>query len=126
MKNYEKPIAEVLLFRLAEVRMVPRISIGEGTDDNYAKKHNGSGDWDGDTFFNFDTKENPWPVVEGFTGNGFYLNPGAPNGRRLRRTPPQRKRSVSSHITGNPPMPTWPDSSSPALPLSPKTKSAKN
>ena len=45
MKNYEKPIAEVLLFRLAEVRMVPR---GEGTDDNYAKKHNGSGDWDGD------------------------------------------------------------------------------
>ena len=44
MKNYEKPIAEVLLFRLAEVRMVPRIS----TDDNYAKKHNGSGDWDGD------------------------------------------------------------------------------
>lgn len=48
MKNYEKPIAEVLLFRLAEVRMVPRISIGEGTDDNYIKKHNGSGDWDGD------------------------------------------------------------------------------
>lgn len=52
MKNYEKPIAEVLLFRLAEVRMVPRISIVEGTDDNYAdnyaKKHNGSGDWDGD------------------------------------------------------------------------------
>lgn len=48
VKNYEKPIAEVLLFRLAEVRMVPRISIGEGTDDNYAKKHNGSGDWDGD------------------------------------------------------------------------------
>lgn len=47
-ENYEKPIAEVLLFRLAEVRMVPRISIGEGTDDNYAKKHNGSGDWDGD------------------------------------------------------------------------------
>ena len=51
----------------------------------FAKQTNGNwahytGDWDGDTFFNFDTKENPWPVVEGFTGNGFYLNPGAPNG----------------------------------------------
>ena len=48
MKNYEKPIAEVLLFRLAEVRIFPKISIVGATDDNYAKKHNGSGDWDGD------------------------------------------------------------------------------
>ena len=48
MKKYEKPIAEILLFRLAEVRMVPRVSLSEGTDDNYAKKHNGSGVWDGD------------------------------------------------------------------------------
>lgn len=46
MKNYEKPIAEVLLFRLAEVRMVPRISIGEGTDDNYGKRN--GGDMNGD------------------------------------------------------------------------------
>lgn len=51
----------------------------------FAKQADGSwvhytGDWDDDTFFNFDTKENPWPIVEGFTGNGFYLNPGAPNG----------------------------------------------
>ena len=46
MKIYEKPVAEVLLFRLAEVRMGPRISIGEGTDDNYGKRN--SGDMNGD------------------------------------------------------------------------------
>ena len=46
MKIYEKPVAEVLLFRLAEVRMVPRISIGEGTDGNYGKRN--SGDMNGD------------------------------------------------------------------------------
>ena len=46
MKIYEKPVAEVLLFRLAEVRMVPRISIGEGTDDNDGKRN--SGDMNGD------------------------------------------------------------------------------
>ena len=51
MKNYEKPIAEVLLFRLAEVRMVPRISIDEGTDDNYSLRKRGKrndGDMNGD------------------------------------------------------------------------------
>lgn len=51
MKKYEKPIAEVLLFRLAEVRMVPRISIGEGTDDNYSMRNRGKrndGDMNGD------------------------------------------------------------------------------
>lgn len=46
MKNYEKPIAEVLLFRLAEVRMVTRVSLNEGTDDNYGKKN--GGDTNGD------------------------------------------------------------------------------
>ena len=49
MKNYEKPIAEVLLFRLAEVRMVPRVSIGEGTD--YSMRNRGKrsdGDMNGD------------------------------------------------------------------------------
>ena len=51
MKIYEKPIAEVLLFRLAEVRMVPRVSIGEGTDDNYSLRKRGKrndGDMNGD------------------------------------------------------------------------------
>lgn len=37
MKKYEKPIAEVLMFRLEDVRMVPRFSKGEGTDDDYAR-----------------------------------------------------------------------------------------
>lgn len=32
MKKYEKPIAEVLMFRLEDVRMVPRFSKGEGDD----------------------------------------------------------------------------------------------
>lgn len=44
MKNYEKPVAEVLLFRLAEVRMIPRLSIGEGVDS----QNSGSGDNNGD------------------------------------------------------------------------------
>ena len=51
MKNYEKPIAEVLLFRLAEVRMVPLIRIGEGNDDNYSMRNRGKrndGDMNGD------------------------------------------------------------------------------
>ena len=46
LHNYKKPIAEVHLYRLAEVRMVPRISIGEGTDDNYGKRN--GGDMNGD------------------------------------------------------------------------------
>ncbi len=37
MKKYEKPIAEVLMFRLEDVRMVPRLSKTEGTDDDYAR-----------------------------------------------------------------------------------------
>lgn len=62
-----------------------QVVVKGGQGPMFAKQTNGNwvhytGDWDGDTFFNFDTKENPWPVVEGFTGNGFYLNPGAPNG----------------------------------------------
>ena len=51
MKNYEKPIAEVLLFRLAEVRMVPRISLGEGTGTDYSLRKRGKkndGDMNGD------------------------------------------------------------------------------
>lgn len=46
MKNYEKPVAEVLLFRLAEVRMIPRHSIAEGVD---TQSNDGSGDNDGDS-----------------------------------------------------------------------------
>ena len=62
-----------------------QVVVKGGQGPMFGKQTNGNwvhytGDWDGDTFFNFDTKENPWPVVEGFTGNGFYLNPGAPNG----------------------------------------------
>lgn len=48
MKNYRKPIAEILLFRLAEVRMVTRISIGEGTDTDVGGSGNKSGDQNGD------------------------------------------------------------------------------
>lgn len=49
MKNYEKPIAEVLLFRLAKVRMVTRISLGEGTDYSLRKRgKKNDGDMNGD------------------------------------------------------------------------------
>ncbi len=44
MKNYEKPVAEVLLFRLAEVRMIPRYSRTDGNDSR-----SGNGDRDGDS-----------------------------------------------------------------------------
>ena len=46
MKNYEKPIAEILMFRLAEVRMVGRKSYGDGTDT--PNSGSGSGDKTGD------------------------------------------------------------------------------
>lgn len=39
-----------------------------------------TGQWDGDVFINFDAGQTPWSVQKGFTGNGFYLNPAAPNG----------------------------------------------
>ena len=39
-----------------------------------------TGQWDGDVFINFDAGQTPWSPEKGFTGNGFYLNPGAPNG----------------------------------------------
>lgn len=39
-----------------------------------------TGQWDGDVFINFDAGQTPWSPAKGFTGNGFYLNPGAPNG----------------------------------------------
>lgn len=45
MKNYEKPIAEILMFRLAEVRMVTRKSYTPG---NKARQ-SGSGDKNGDS-----------------------------------------------------------------------------
>lgn len=44
MKNYKKPIAEVLLFRLDEVRMIPRYSKADGNDTR-----SGNGDRNGDT-----------------------------------------------------------------------------
>ena len=39
-----------------------------------------TGQWDGDVFINYDAGKTPWSPAKGFTGNGFYLNPGAPNG----------------------------------------------
>lgn len=39
-----------------------------------------TGQWDGDVFINYDAGQTPWSPAKGFTGNGFYLNPGAPNG----------------------------------------------
>lgn len=39
-----------------------------------------TGQWDGDVFINYDAGQTPWSPEKGFTGNGFYLNPGAPNG----------------------------------------------
>lgn len=39
-----------------------------------------TGQWNDDVFVNFDAGQTPWSVQKGFTGNGFYLNPGAPNG----------------------------------------------
>ena len=35
-----------------------------------------TGQWDGDVFINFDAGQTPWSPAKGFTGNGFYLNPG--------------------------------------------------
>lgn len=43
MKNYERPVAEVLLFRLDEVRMIPRFSKTDGNDSR-----SGNGDRNGD------------------------------------------------------------------------------
>lgn len=39
-----------------------------------------TGQWNDDVFVNFDAGQTPWSVQKGFTGNGFYLNPAAPNG----------------------------------------------
>lgn len=39
-----------------------------------------TGQWDGDVFINYDAGQTPWSVQKGFTGNGFYLNPGDPSG----------------------------------------------
>lgn len=39
-----------------------------------------TGQWDGDVFINFDAGQTPWSPAKGFTGNGFYLNPGDPSG----------------------------------------------
>lgn len=46
MKNYEKPVAEILMFRLAEVRMVTRKSFTPG---NTRARQSGSGDNNGDS-----------------------------------------------------------------------------
>lgn len=49
MKNYEKPIAEILMFRLAEVRMVGRKSYGDATDYSLRKRgKKNDGDMNGD------------------------------------------------------------------------------
>lgn len=39
-----------------------------------------TGQWNDDVFVNFDAGQTPWSVQKGFTGNGFYLNPGAGGG----------------------------------------------
>ncbi len=39
-----------------------------------------TGQWNDGVFINYDAGQTPWSLQKGFTGIGFYLNPGAENG----------------------------------------------